>query len=495
MRCVYFCNELNIKIRFVMSTTSTKSNKNSTKIKSFGIPFECGDVSRQDFMELMARLFINPQVSPEHAKHYIKQLKNGSMSINRLLELADKGVQDVLFKRSLGTNISDLTDKKIREWIEVLGEPSVADWNYLIKNYQLDYDDLAAVDEGRQESQKPVFHSPKEMASYVKQFVICQDEAIDAIAVPIFQQHECRSRKQSSKICSSVVLIGRTGSGKSEICHQFQRICGCPVIYVNTSEVVPTAWRGRHITDVFAQAIKDGVSIDDLKYSILVLDEFDKVVHYNQRKVGHNTDFDADMMRDVMRLFESGQLFLEDGMDKDLSPKGYSLPMDNILVVFAGAFCGIEDIVRKRLQRNKERALPQSSASVQGTNELLKKVRTEDLIEWGFMPELIGRIGNTCVLNTLTSDMIFEIITKSKDNILQTHVEYCRQHNVDLNFTTEALRLIADLAFDSGLGFRNVKSMLSQLMNPIYYQLGDKAKKKKQVVNIDTAYVFNRLGR
>ena len=260
------------------------------------------------------------------------------------------------------------------------------------------------------------------------------------------------------------------------------------------------------MTDVILRTIKDKygpkfrniVNRDNVidEYICVLFDEVDKIPHHDQKTASSSgKDFNTDIMCDLMRLLNSGEdLFLEDGFNQDGSPKGYKIPVDNMLVVFAGAFSGIEDVVRKRLHLNKSIGFSQVSASATGVDALLKQVTSEDLIEWGFMPELIGRIGNICALNSLTPDLIYAIMTNAKDNVLQSHIDYCHQYNIDLHFTPEALRLIADAAYKSGLGFRNVKTLLSKCLNPIYYEFRDEtANTAMQIVNIDQNFIAKQL--
>lgn len=260
------------------------------------------------------------------------------------------------------------------------------------------------------------------------------------------------------------------------------------------------------MTDVILRTIKDKhgpkfksiVGRDNVidEYICVLLDEVDKITHHNQKLASSSgTDFYTDIMCDLMRALSPGEyLFLDDGFTPDGSPKGYKIPVDNILIVFAGAFSGIEDVVRKRLHLNKSIGFSQASSSSTSIDALLNQVTPEDLIEWGFMPELIGRIGNICALNSLTPDLIYNIMTNAKDNILQSHIDYCHQYNIDLHFTPEALHLIADAAYKSGLGFRNVKTLLSKCLNPIYYEFRDEsAKTAMRTVNIDHDFIAKQL--
>ena len=486
-----------------MKTNKNTSNSQNADAKFFGLPVRCSKTDRPIYEKLIASLFLHPKITSEHVKRYMDQLNRGNVSIDRLLRLTSDGVDGLFLNQSLGIDLSELMQDKIQDWTNTFGELSASDWAYLEKNYNLSHQLL--VDE---ENIKPHvdFHSPKELAMCVKQYVVGQDKAIDMLSVPFFQQYESKRRGQPCLIKTPVLLIGPTGSGKSAIFQQFGRLCKCIVVPINSSEISGTQWKGTHITDKILRTIKDyyGVNFKNIinrenlinVFICIQLDEVDKITHHNQKLASNSgTDFYTDIMCDLMRALNPGEyLFLDDGFNQDGSPKGYRIPVDNILVVFAGAFSGIEDIVRKRLHLNRSIGYSQVTASETSVDALLKQVTSEDLIEWGFMPELIGRIGNICSLNSLTPDLIYSIMTNAKDNILQSHIDYCHQYNIDLHFTPEALRLIADAAYKSGLGFRNVKTLLSKCLTPIYYEFRDEpVKTAMQTVNIDQDFIAKQL--
>lgn len=486
-----------------MKTNKNTSNSQNADAKFFGLPLKCSKTDRPAYERLIANLFLHPQITSEHVKRYMEQLNCRMLSIERLLRLTSDGVEGLFLNQSLGIDLSEIMHDKIQDWTDAFGEPSASDWAYLERNYHLS---KASLMSDSNKTSQVDFHSPKELAMCVKQFVVGQDRAIDMLSVPFFQQYESKRHGQPCLIKTPVLLIGPTGSGKSAIFQQFGRYCKCIVVPINSSEISGTQWKGTHMTDVILRTIKNKygpqfkniVNRDNVidEYICVLFDEVDKIPHHDQKIAGSaGTDFNTDIMCDLMRLLNSGEdLFLEDGFNQDGSPKGYKIPVDNMLVVFAGAFSGIEDVVRKRLHLNKSIGFSQASASATGIDALLKQVTSEDLIEWGFMPELIGRIGNICALNSLTPDLIYAIMTNAKDNILQSHIDYCHRYNIDLHFTSEALHLIADAAYKSGLGFRNVKTLLSLCLNPIYFEFRDEpAKTAMQTVNIDQDFIAKQL--
>ena len=447
-----------------------------------------------DVNDICARLFICPRISPEHATKMLNMLVDGKLSIESFINKTDSYIEELSRQKEIGDDIPHIMNNKLAAWEKVFNTPTQKDYKYLEKKYGFTQNDLFG--NTVEENVAPV-KSAKEMASFVKQYIKGQDEVIDKLAVPFFLHLDSKRKQYISKLKAPVLVMGPTGVGKSEMFRIFGKVCDCPVIRINTSEIVPAAWKGLHITDILAREINNDVTIKDLEYAIIVFHEFDKLTHFGQKIVGSNgTDMDTDMMRDIMRLFETDHsLHLENGFDaQNMSARSYRLPVDNLLIVFDGAFSGIDEIIKKRLNIGRSIGYSQTQSNKYDGVNLQRLVTTEDLIQWGYMPELLGRIGECVVMNPLTSDVIYEIMTSAKDNILQSHVDFCSKNNVDLRFEEDAIRYIAAEAHKSGLGFRNVRTLLSKALNRLYYDMPEETSaKKKHVINISKDYVMQNI--
>lgn len=181
-----------------------------------------------------------------------------------------------------------------------------------------------------------------------------------------------------------------------------------------------------------------------------------------------------------------------------MTPKSYRLPIDNLLIIFDGAFSGIERIIGKRMNVGTKIGFQSVENSFVSTN-LMKHVTNEDLIEWGYSEELLGRIGNIVVMNPLSTEDIYSIMTTAKNNILRAHIDYCASKNIGLNFTDDAIHFIAEEAHKSGLGFRNVKTLLSKALRKLYYDKlffetsSCSSSDTQKVIEITRQYVMDSL--
>jgi ATP-dependent Clp protease ATP-binding subunit ClpX len=293
------------------------------------------------------------------------------------------------------------------------------------------------------------------------------------------------------------MMLGPTGTGKSEMLKTFAEACDCPVVFVSTSEIRPMGWRGMHITDLIARKINDGVPIEKMQYAIIVLDEIDKITRYGARILSDAGNDDThDLMRDIMKLLDVGhKLTIDNGVNTlEGTQSVIELPTDNLLLVFSGAFSGIEDIIKRRMNIHSTIGYSSANQSVDAEDKYMKHVTTEDLEKWGYLPELLGRIGVYAVMNPLSVETMIEIMKQAKGSILEGHVDYAMRNHIDLRFSDEALRIIAEKAYESGLGFRNVRSLLANLLNKLYFDMSTSdASNDTQVVTVDVEFISKHL--
>lgn len=453
-----------------------------------------------DAQDIAARLFLCPRISPEHASRMLEMLIGGALSVDTFINKTDSYIEELSRQQEIKDDISHIMNNKLEAWCKIFKSPRAKDYKYLEKTFGFSKDDLfgnLANVTVKETTKDGTAKSAKELASFVKEYIKGQDEAIDKLAVQFFLHLDSKRKQYTSKIKCPSVTIGPTGSGKSAIFRTFAKFCDCPIIRINLSSIQPEGWRGNHITDYFAHEIRSGVSVKDLEYAIIIFHEFDKITHYGCNITSDKgNDGDADMMKDIMRLFEEDDyLFIDIGIDpKTMKPATYKIPVNNFLIMFDGCFKGIEDIIKRRLNIGRTIGFSQPQKDKYEGVNLQALVKVEDLQEWGYSQELIGRIGNLVVINPLTTNTIYTIMTSAKDNIIQSHIDTFSESNIDLKFSDDALLYIANEAHKSGLGFRNVKALLAAALNRLYFDMPECATpEKKHIISITKDYVMQNL--
>lgn len=509
----------------------------------FGLQFWGNE--NYDYVDVAERLFVCYDIPVGHVQTILDMLGDGRLPKSQFAEMTDRTIAHIREDLMPRGDLYIIMRERLSKWMDIFGEPDESDYALLEVDYELSYNDLfkgrsegvadednendddddddddddifsdeeferlgqelkecqqrvktMSEEECKMAKYEGVTQSARALADYVKQYIKGQDDVIEQLSVPFFQHLDSMRKGYTCKVKSSVMMLGPTGTGKSEMLRLMADVCNCPVIFLSSSEVRPTGWKGTQLTSLLARELNNGVSLDRLKYAMIIIDEVDKIPRHNCTTLSSNGNDDAfDMMRDLMRILDVGHtLHIENGNNPmEGTPNIVELPTENLLVVFSGAFSGIEKIIQRRMRVGASMGFGATKSGDAEAENYMKYVTTEDLEEWGFLPEFLGRIGVFAVMNPLTVDTIVEIMKQAKGNILEGHVDYASHNNVDLRFSDEALRIIAEKAYASGLGFRNVKAILSEVMNRLYFTMSDGESGESRVVNVDREFMKNNL--
>ncbi len=315
------------------------------------------------------------------------------------------------------------------------------------------------------------YSSPRILANEVKKFIKGQDEVVESVAIPFFQHMESMHNNTTCDIKNSFIIVGDTGTGKSEILRRYAQLCDVPIIRINMADCTPSAWKGQHIQDHISFYLNSEADLKKLRYAVLVFNEFDKITHYNATPISSKgTDWDMDMQRELLRFYDKGYELLIERPTPRGTIETYHLPTDNFLLCFDGAFSGIDKIIKKRIDEASRTRIGYTSLSdTPKPISAISQLKFEDLEKWGYIPELLGRIGSFFVMNPMSENLMVEVLTSASENILDAHIKQCARYGISLKFEEDAIRHIARKAMDVKLGFRAVKSILNYILKPIYF--------------------------
>jgi len=330
---------------------------------------------------------------------------------------------------------------------------------------------------------KPVHHElkllkPKEIKTSLDEYVIGQERAKRTISVAVYNHYKrIRSLHKQNDIeysKSNVLLLGPTGSGKTLMARTLANILDVPFAIADATTLTEAGYVGEDVENIILRLVQAAdYDIPRAEMGIIYVDEIDKI-----RKTTGNISITRDVSGEGV---QQALLKIVEGTIANVPPKGgrkhpnqeyIRVNTQNILFIVGGAFVHLEKIVAKRLGKTTIGfdAGEGLHFDATETNYLLSKVEPEDLIQFGMIPEFVGRFNSIANCNELTIDDLVSILTQPKNAIIKQYQQLFTEENVFLKFTEDALRAMAERAKETGTGARALRMIVESLLLDLMFE-------------------------
>ena len=317
---------------------------------------------------------------------------------------------------------------------------------------------------------------PIDIKKFLDNYVISQDKAKTVLSVAVYN-HFKRLNHSNPNVelqKSNIALIGFSGTGKTLLAQTLARILNVPFTIADATSLTESGYVGSDVESIF-QPLLTTHSVEEVEKAIVYIDEVDKKARKSSSNPSLTRDVSGESVQYALLKLLEGSVIDIPNVGKRKHPNEHCTRLDtsNILFILGGAFNGLADIIAERQAKNTMGFLSEKNTvdTKKRENALLQEVTHKDLINFGIIPELAGRIPILATLNDLNVDDLCKILIEPKNSLVSQYKEFLAMDNVELIFEPDALREIAKKANKMGTGARGLRSIMEDLMLSIMFEV------------------------